>query len=121
MLLVVILWLRTNAASIHHAICSLARAVLARVLAVKELTCLLAALLSLQRSQPAWKGEILPSLQQVFALALAVNSKLLNSYLEQGMRSKRQAVMCRSPEMSRFDMTHLLPSLPNLLTSQVCF
>jgi len=57
-------------------------------------------ILSLLWSQLVWEGEVLPSLLQVLAPALAVNSKFLNSYLEQGLRSKRQAMMCRSPEMS---------------------
>lgn len=81
----------------------------------------LCSILSLLWSQLAWEREVLPSWQQVLAPALAVNSKFLNSYLEQGLRAKRQAVMCRSPEMSWFDMTHFLPSLPHLLTSQVSF
>lgn len=78
-------------------------------------------ILSFLWSQLTWEGEMLPSLQQVLAPALPVKSKFLNSYLEQGMRSKRQAVMCRSPEMSWFHMTHLLPFPPHLLSPQVCF
>lgn len=124
-LLLVIFWLRTNAASTHHLMHSLARNSISLGPYAAESSegadTFPCSILSLLWSQLSWEGEMLPSLQQVLAPALAVNSKFLNSYLEQGLRSKRWAVMCRSPEMSWFDMTHLLPSLPHLLTSQVCF
>lgn len=115
-----IFWLRTNAASIHHPMHSLARIVSAwvhvQLEAVREQTHLLVAYcLSQGASLPGKRRFCAAYMQQVLAPALAVNSKFLNSYLEQRMRSKRWAVICRSPEMSWFDMTHLLPSFPNLL------
>lgn len=122
MLFLLIFWLRTRAASTYHLMHSLAREA---VSAWVHWSCRewgnSHIYLSLLWSQLTWEGEMLPSLQQVLAPALPVKSKLLNSYLEQGLRSKRQAVMCRSPEMSWFHMTHLLPSPPHLLSPQVCF
>lgn len=124
-LLLVIFWPTTSAASAHHLMHSLARNSISlgphaagHSEGAHTFPC---SILPLLWSQLSWEGEMLPGLQQVLAPALAVNSKFLNSYLEQRLRSKRWAVMCRSPEMSWFNMTHLLPSLPHLLTSQVCF
>lgn len=122
MLFLVIFWLRTRAASTYHLMHSLAKETVSawvhvQLEGVREQT----HLYSFLWSQLTWEAEMLPSLQQVLAPALPVKSKFLNSYLEQGLRSKRQAVMCRSPEMSWFYMTHVLPSPPHLLSPQVCF
>lgn len=121
MLFLVIFWLRTRAASSNHLMHPQQNSVSLSPCAAGGSEGTDTFLLSFLWSQLTWEGEMLPSLQQVLAPALPVKPKFLNSYLEQGPRANSKAVMCRSPEMSWFHMTRLLPSPPHLLSPQVCF